>query len=160
MSLVIDSKDLNDDKVIGRNIQKNKTGSFIFNFLALYYFLVLLYIISVLLYVLIAVGFENSVYLIVLIIVPCTLVLSLLIYDFRSIKNYALCAIPYVYYIPTYINILQIYAICKTDDVSWGTRGDPNKDYNSKFENFKYKKFFYLITYVFCNSVFGFLFEK
>jgi cellulose synthase/poly-beta-1,6-N-acetylglucosamine synthase-like glycosyltransferase len=122
--------------------------------------MVLLYIVSVLLYVLIAVGFENSVYLIVLIIVPCTLVISLLMYDCRSIKNYAICAFPYVYYIPTYINILQIYAICKTDDVSWGTRGDPENDYNSKFENFKYKKFFYLITYVISNSIFGFLFEK
>lgn len=74
---------------------------------------------------------------------------------------YLICAFPYLYYIPTYINILQIYAICKTDDVSWGTRisGDQSK-YDKKAEDFKYKKFVYLVLYVFCNSIFGFLFER
>jgi cellulose synthase/poly-beta-1,6-N-acetylglucosamine synthase-like glycosyltransferase len=159
ISLVIGAGDLNDKVVENRavKVKRNRCGSIIFNYLALFYFLVLLYILIVLLYVLIAVGFESEVYLIVIIIVPCTLILSLMLYDPSSICKYALCALPYAYYIPTYVNILQIYAICKTDDVSWGTRGN---DYNSKHEAFKYKKFFYLIAYVLSNSIFGFLFER
>lgn len=66
----------------------------------------------------------------------------------------------YIYYLPTYINILQIYAICQTDDVSWGTRTDGEKKSNSRIQEFKYKKVLYLVAYVLSNSAFGFLFEK
>lgn len=165
ISLVIGSEELNDDKievtVNGEKIpsKKNRCGAYIFNFLALFYFLTLLYILSVLLYVIIAVGFSSVAYITIIIIVPCTLVLSLLLYDPTSIWTYLKCCPYYIYYIPTYINILQIYSICKTDDVSWGTRGNSGH-YNTKYEAFKYKKFLYLLTYVLCNSIFGFLFEK
>ena len=29
----------------------------------------------------------------------------------------------FLFYIPTYLNILNIYALCKIDDISWGTKG-------------------------------------
>jgi chitin synthase len=29
----------------------------------------------------------------------------------------------YLYYSPTYINILQIFAFARIDDLSWGTKG-------------------------------------
>ena len=49
----------------------------------------------------------------------------------------------YVYYAPTYIHILIIYAFCRIDDLSWGTKGleggeDPKmakiKKKNTKFK--------------------------
>lgn len=166
ISLVINSDDLKDNKISERvqgkskNVRKNLCGTYIFHFLAFFYFLTLVFILFVLLYVLIFIGFENQAYLIILIIVPCTLIISLLLFDIRGIFKYFKYSFYYIYYIPTYVNILQIYSICKTDDVTWGTRDDNNKEYNSKQELFKYKKFFYLILYVLCNSIFGFLFEK
>lgn len=29
----------------------------------------------------------------------------------------------YIYFTPTYVNILQIFAFCRIDDLSWGTKG-------------------------------------
>ena len=28
-----------------------------------------------------------------------------------------------MFYGPTYLNILNIYSICRIDDISWGTKG-------------------------------------
>ena len=29
----------------------------------------------------------------------------------------------FMFYGPTYLNILNIYSICRIDDISWGTKG-------------------------------------
>lgn len=29
----------------------------------------------------------------------------------------------FIFYSPTYLNILNIYALCRIDDISWGTKG-------------------------------------
>ncbi len=29
----------------------------------------------------------------------------------------------FIYYTPTYINILNTFALCRIDDISWGTKG-------------------------------------
>lgn len=29
----------------------------------------------------------------------------------------------FLFYTPTYLNILNIYSLCKIDDISWGTKG-------------------------------------
>jgi chitin synthase len=29
----------------------------------------------------------------------------------------------FLFYSPTYLNILNIYALCRMDDISWGTKG-------------------------------------
>ncbi|KAF0366322.1 glycosyltransferase family 2 protein [Gigaspora margarita] len=34
------------------------------------------------------------------------------------------CLVQYILLIPSYVNILMIYAFCNTHDVSWGTKGD------------------------------------
>ncbi|CAG8668619.1 13960_t:CDS:1, partial [Racocetra fulgida] len=34
------------------------------------------------------------------------------------------CLIQYILLVPSYVNILMIYAFCNTHDVSWGTKGD------------------------------------
>lgn len=35
----------------------------------------------------------------------------------------AWCAPHYIFYSPTYIHLLVIYAFCRIDDLSWGTKG-------------------------------------
>jgi len=37
----------------------------------------------------------------------------------------------FIYFTPTYIHTLVIYAFCRIDDLSWGTRGDEGKSANS-----------------------------
>lgn len=32
-------------------------------------------------------------------------------------------AVSFIFYGPTYLNILNIYALCRIDDISWGTKG-------------------------------------
>jgi chitin synthase len=43
-----------------------------------------------------------------------------------SIKKYiemVTSLLSYLFYAPTYVNILQIFAFCRIDDLSWGTKG-------------------------------------
>jgi chitin synthase len=32
-------------------------------------------------------------------------------------------AFSFLFYGPTYLNILNIYSLCRIDDISWGTKG-------------------------------------
>lgn len=32
-------------------------------------------------------------------------------------------AFSFIFYGPTYLNLLNIYALCRIDDISWGTKG-------------------------------------
>lgn len=60
----------------------------------------------------------------------------------------------YILLTPTYINILTVFAICKTDDVSWGTRGKDEKG-SSQQDEFNWKKTVFLAIFVACNVVMG-----
>lgn len=43
-----------------------------------------------------------------------------------SLKKYiemVTSLLSYLFYTPTYVNILQIFAFCRIDDLSWGTKG-------------------------------------
>ena len=45
-------------------------------------------------------------------------------------------SISFIFYIPTYLIILNIYAICRIDDISWGTKGlDADSSRNSPWKN-------------------------
>lgn len=62
-----------------------------------------------------------------------------------------------VYYIaltPTYINILTVFAMCRTDDVSWGTRGKESEG-KSLQDDFSYKKMVCLVIFLTSNVVLG-----
>jgi len=43
---------------------------------------------------------------------------------FREPLHMFVCFIQYIFLLPTYINVLQIYAYCNISDTSWGTKGD------------------------------------
>ena len=58
----------------------------------------------------------------------------------------------YVLLTPTYVNILTVFAICKTDDVSWGTRGKDEKG-TSQQDEFNWKKTVFLAVFVGCNVI-------
>jgi chitin synthase len=55
-------------------------------------------------------------------------VLPILTYVFLFKKTNILCEIimgtfSFIFYGPTYLNILNIYSLCRIDDISWGTKG-------------------------------------
>ena len=63
----------------------------------------------------------------------------------------------YVALLPSYINILGVFAACKTDDISWGTRG---AEESSTQKSFSRLKTWYLLFYIICNVAFGLIFEN
>lgn len=60
------------------------------------------------------------------------------------------CLFDFIYYSPTYLHTLVIYAFCRIDDLSWGTRGDEDKDGNKK-EYTKWKKYVWVIHWITIN---------
>ena len=41
----------------------------------------------------------------------------------------------FVYYGSTYLNILNIYALCRIDDISWGTKGLDSGEVNPQLKS-------------------------
>jgi len=39
-----------------------------------------------------------------------------------NVRNYLLGLFSYLFMMPTFINIMQIYAMCNLHDISWGNR--------------------------------------
>ena len=60
----------------------------------------------------------------------------------------------YTLLMPTYINILMVFAVCKTDDVTWGTRGKDEKG-SSLQDQFNWKKTVFLALFAGCNIILG-----
>jgi chitin synthase len=63
----------------------------------------------------------------------------------------------FIFYTPSYIIILNVYAICRIDDISWGTKGlDQSKKDNSKAkleERWKIIKTIHLGKFVIWNII-------
>jgi len=66
-------------------------------------------------------------------------------------------AFSFLFYSPTYLNILNIYSLCRIDDISWGTKGlDTGSSKNDKLkDSWKLIKFVHVGKYVLWNIVFG-----
>lgn len=66
-------------------------------------------------------------------------------------------AFSFLFYGPTYLNILNIYSLCRIDDISWGTKGlDSGSGGNSKLKDtWKLIKFVHVAKYVFWNIIVG-----
>jgi chitin synthase len=44
-------------------------------------------------------------------------------FSFRKTIEMLTSVVSYLFYAPTYINILQVFSFCRIDDLSWGTKG-------------------------------------
>lgn len=89
-------------------------------------------------------------------------VIPILVYVVLFKKANILCeiimgAFSFLFYGPTYLNILNIYSLCRIDDISWGTKGlDSAGSTNSKLkDSWKLIKFVHVAKYVFWNIVVG-----
>lgn len=47
-------------------------------------------------------------------------------FSFKKYVEMITSVLSYIYYSPTYINLLQMFAFCRIDDLSWGTKGLDN----------------------------------
>lgn len=74
---------------------------------------------------------------------------------------YILACFPfYVLMLPVYVNMLSVFAICKTDDLTWGTRRTSSEQQTDALTlHFSRLKSIYLLIFLFCNVVFSGLFE-
>ena len=63
----------------------------------------------------------------------------------------------FLFFSPTYLNILNIYSLCRIDDFSWGTKGlDAQKNKNLEImSTWKWLKYVHVLKYVVWNVVFG-----
>ena len=68
----------------------------------------------------------------------------------------------FIFYAPTYLNILSVYALCRIDDFSWGTKGLMNENEDKKNVEVKNAwktiKIIYVAKFVFWNILMGAIF--
>ena len=67
--------------------------------------------------------------------------------------------VSFLFYSPTYLLLLNVYALCRIDDISWGTKGldasSGGKNAHLK-ETWKVVKMIDVAKFVFWNGVIGF----
>lgn len=63
----------------------------------------------------------------------------------------------FLFYTPTYLNILNIYSLCKMDDISWGTKGLDAKPTQSAslLNSWRTIKYIHVSKYVIWNVIIG-----
>ena len=57
---------------------------------------------------------------------------------------------------PTYINILQVFAFCRIDDLSWGTKGLDQTGESAIAREWERRKYVFVLQYVTMNVVFSY----
>ena len=102
---------------------------------------------------------ENELAFYGIIVVPISIFLSILIYG-EDYCKIAINSIPYILMIPVYINILMVFSISRTDDITWGTRHITGNEVDTQTVEYQLKKVFYMFFFVICNIFFGLLFEQ
>ena len=58
---------------------------------------------------------------------------------------------------PTYVNILQIFAFCRIDDLSWGTKGLDNTGEGGIAREWERRKYVFVLQYVSINVIFSYV---
>ena len=58
----------------------------------------------------------------------------------------------YLFFTPTYINILSIFAFCRIDDLSWGTKG-LDSDGPEEHRDWEKKKYIFVLQFISLNAV-------
>lgn len=64
----------------------------------------------------------------------------------------------FIYYTPTYLNILNTFALCRIDDISWGTKGLDAEDNRNKDlkDSWRSIKILHVAKFLFWNILVGF----
>lgn len=70
----------------------------------------------------------------------------------------SLCS--YLFYTPTYVNILQIFAFCRIDDLSWGTKGLDADGFNAVAKEWERRKYIFVLQYITTNVIVSYVCVK
>lgn len=64
-------------------------------------------------------------------------------------------SLSFLFYSPTYLNILNLYSLCRIDDISWGTKGldDSSSKNSSMTSSWRLIKFVHVAKYVIWNII-------
>lgn len=63
------------------------------------------------------------------------------------------CSADYIYYTPTYLHIMIIYAFCRIDDLSWGTKGADSSEHSGNEQKFYLEKVEFVGAWIFSNAI-------
>lgn len=74
-----------------------------------------------------------------------------------ALDTITFCVIHYLYYMPTYLHIMVIYAFCKIDDLSWGTKGSYDAEENAKSKEYKDFKVGFVATWLLINGIISYI---
>ena len=74
---------------------------------------------------------EDTIVIVFILITPGLLVFSALVYG-EALHKIPFYAVHYLLMMPTYVNILSIYSITQTDDLTWGTRPGSSQHHEIK----------------------------
>ena len=68
--------------------------------------------------------------------------------------------ISYLFYAPTYLNILMIFAFCRIDDLSWGTKGLDSDGGSSVGREWERRKYVFVLQFISTNVVIAYICVK
>jgi chitin synthase len=85
------------------------------------------------------------------------LVYAILFGTWEFMSDVIFGAVSFVFYTPTYLNILNTFALCRIDDISWGTKGlDAEVGKGSELrDSWKSIKIMHVAKYLFWNIIVG-----
>ena len=75
----------------------------------------------------------------------------------QTIKTITFCVPHYLYYMPTYLHIMVVYAFCRIDDLSWGTKGAHTSDPTGKTKEYKDFKVDFVSTWLMSNAIISYI---
>lgn len=89
-------------------------------------------------------------------ITACSYVLIAIVNPF-AIDTVTFCVIHYLYYMPTYLHIMVVYAFCRIDDLSWGTKGAHDAEESNKSKEYKDFKVNFVSTWLMVNAILSYI---
>ncbi len=81
-------------------------------------------------------------------------------FSFKKYIEMLTSLLSYLYYAPTYINILQIFAFCRIDDLSWGTKGLDNNENSGIQREWEKRKYIFVLQFITTNVVLSYVLIK
>ncbi len=101
--------------------------------------------------------FANQNLMRVLVLINAGFYVLITIVNPPSIKTVVFCVPHYLYYMPTYLHIMVVYAFCRIDDLSWGTKGAHTTDPTNKSKEYKDFKVAFVSTWLLSNTVIAYI---
>jgi len=93
----------------------------------------------------------------VLVILNAGFYLLIVLVNPQTIKTIAFGVPHYLYYMPTYLHIMVVYAFCRIDDLSWGTKGAHTSDPTGRTKEYKDFKVEFVSTWLIVNAIISYI---